>query len=69
MPAFEFDAVVFDVLGTLVDEPAGIRAGIRAFGPALADPVVDDLVRPPASSDRFDLHAEGLADLADRLGG
>ncbi|WP_326948969.1 haloacid dehalogenase type II [Amycolatopsis sp. NBC_01307] len=45
MPAFEFDAVVFDVLGTLVDEPAGIRAGIRESGPALADPVVDDLVR------------------------
>ncbi|WP_326953850.1 haloacid dehalogenase type II [Amycolatopsis sp. NBC_01286] len=45
MPAFEFDAVVFDVLGTLVDEPAGIRAGIRESGPALADPVVDELVR------------------------
>ncbi|GAA1090599.1 hypothetical protein GCM10009605_30590 [Nocardiopsis composta] len=24
---------------------------------------------PPAPSDRFDLHADGLADLADRLGG
>ncbi|WP_328453581.1 haloacid dehalogenase type II [Amycolatopsis sp. NBC_00438] len=45
MPVLEIDAVVFDVLGTLVDEPAGIRAGIRERAPALADPVVDDLVR------------------------
>jgi len=30
----EIDALVFDVLGTLVDEPAGIRAGIRALGGA-----------------------------------
>ena len=36
--AVEFDAVVFDVLGTLVDEPAGIRAGIRALDPSLDDP-------------------------------
>ena len=27
----EIDAIVFDVLGTLVDEPAGLRAGIRAL--------------------------------------
>ncbi|MFJ9174416.1 haloacid dehalogenase type II [Streptomyces sp. NPDC102360] len=33
----EIDALVFDVLGTLVDEPAGIRAGIRQLVPALAD--------------------------------
>jgi 2-haloacid dehalogenase len=45
MPAFEIDAVVVDVLGTLVDEPAGIRAGIRDLAPSLADPAVDDLVR------------------------
>ncbi|MEA5360564.1 haloacid dehalogenase type II [Amycolatopsis sp., V23-08] len=41
MAAFEIDALVFDVLGTLVDEPAGIRAGVRDLGPSLAD----DLVR------------------------
>ncbi|SFB57917.1 2-haloacid dehalogenase [Amycolatopsis marina] len=45
MPAAEIDAVVFDVLGTLVDEPAGIRAGIRALAPSLTDPAVDELVR------------------------
>ncbi|MGN5636491.1 haloacid dehalogenase type II [Streptomyces sp. AC154] len=33
----EFDALVFDVLGTLVDEPAGIRAGIRRLDPSLDD--------------------------------
>lgn len=38
----EIDAVVFDVLGTLVDEPAGIRAGIRALAP---DGDVEDLAR------------------------
>ncbi|WP_329178312.1 haloacid dehalogenase type II [Streptomyces decoyicus] len=37
MPEPEIDAVVFDVLGTLVDEPAGIRAGIRALDPSLDD--------------------------------
>lgn len=41
----EIDAVVFDVLGTLVDEPAGIRAGIRGSVPSLTDPAVDELVR------------------------
>ncbi|MGW7251402.1 hypothetical protein [Streptomyces decoyicus] len=55
MPEPEIDAVVFDVLGTLVDESAGIRAGIRALD-------------PPASSDRFDLYADGPADLAGQLG-
>ncbi|MGW9429356.1 haloacid dehalogenase type II [Streptomyces decoyicus] len=35
MPEPEIDAVVFDVLGTLVDEPAGIRAGIRALDASL----------------------------------
>ncbi|MFG1646194.1 haloacid dehalogenase type II [Amycolatopsis sp. NPDC049252] len=41
MPAFEIDALVFDVLGTLVDEPAGIRAAVGDLAPSLAD----DLVR------------------------
>ncbi|MFE4692424.1 haloacid dehalogenase type II [Streptomyces sp. NPDC056749] len=38
MSELEIDAVVFDVLGTLVDEPAGIRAGIRALDPTLDEP-------------------------------
>ncbi|MEU6378827.1 haloacid dehalogenase type II [Streptomyces sp. NPDC046909] len=40
----DIDAVVFDVLGTLVDEPAGIRAGIRALDPSLNDPRVEELL-------------------------
>lgn len=35
MAAVEIDALVFDVLGTLVDEPAGLRAGIRRLAPSL----------------------------------
>ncbi|WP_432150786.1 haloacid dehalogenase type II [Streptomyces sp. bgisy029] len=35
MAAVEIDALVFDVLGTLVDEPAGLRAGIRRLDPSL----------------------------------
>ncbi|WP_098898373.1 haloacid dehalogenase type II [Streptomyces sp. st77] len=34
MAELTIDAVVFDVLGTLVDEPAGLRAGIRALTPS-----------------------------------
>ncbi|MFD0020598.1 haloacid dehalogenase type II [Streptomyces sp. NPDC058382] len=34
-PEPEFDALVVDVLGTLVDESAGLRAGIRALDPSL----------------------------------
>ncbi|MGD3113022.1 haloacid dehalogenase type II [Streptomyces sp. YGL11-2] len=40
----EIDAVVFDVLGTLVDEPAGIRAGIRELDPSLDDPRIEQLL-------------------------
>ncbi|WP_433544250.1 haloacid dehalogenase type II (plasmid) [Streptomyces sp. CA-294286] len=40
----EIGAVVFDVLGTLVDEPAGIRAGIRELAPALDAPEVEQLL-------------------------
>ncbi|WP_328748195.1 haloacid dehalogenase type II [Streptomyces sp. NBC_00285] len=40
----EIDALVFDVLGTLVDEPAGIRAGIRELDPSLDDPGVEGLL-------------------------
>ncbi|NED17893.1 haloacid dehalogenase type II, partial [Streptomyces sp. SID9913] len=38
-------------------------AGLRTA--YVARPVGD----PPAPSDRFDLHADGLEDLAERLGG
>lgn len=39
----EVDALVFDVLGTLVDEPAGMRAGIAGLDPSLAPEKVDEL--------------------------
>jgi len=38
------DAVVFDVLGTLVDEPAGLRAGIRALDASLDETRVEELL-------------------------
>ncbi|WP_413101188.1 haloacid dehalogenase type II [Streptomyces sp. Inha503] len=44
MSELEIDAVVFDVLGTLVDEPTGIRAGIRELAPALDDSGVERLL-------------------------
>lgn len=44
MPEPEIDALVFDVLGTLVDEPAGIRAGIRELAPALDESRVEELL-------------------------
>ncbi|WP_411080697.1 haloacid dehalogenase type II [Streptomyces sp. cmx-18-6] len=44
IPELEIDAVVFDVLGTLVDEPAGLRAGIRELAPSLDDAEVDRLL-------------------------
>lgn len=44
MPEIACDALVFDVLGTLVDEPAGLRAGIRAFDPSLDEPGVERLL-------------------------
>lgn len=40
----DIDVLVFDVLGTLVDEPAGIRAGIRKFAPSLAEAEVEQLL-------------------------
>ncbi|MCX5079430.1 haloacid dehalogenase type II [Streptomyces sp. NPDC001940] len=43
MSQLEIDAVVFDVLGTLVDEPAGIRNGIRELDPSLDDLGVERL--------------------------
>ncbi|NSC20081.1 haloacid dehalogenase type II [Streptomyces albus subsp. chlorinus] len=44
MPQIEIDALVFDMLGTLVDEPAGIRAGVRALDPSLDDDGTERLV-------------------------
>mgnify|MGYP001205242853 CR=1 FL=1 len=38
------DALVFDVLGTLVDEPAGIRSGIRGLSPSLDDVATERLL-------------------------
>lgn len=43
MSDLQVDALVFDVLGTLVDEPAGVRAGLRAFGPSFGDSEVEEL--------------------------
>ncbi|MFD7292401.1 haloacid dehalogenase type II [Streptomyces sp. NPDC059897] len=43
-PSPDIDALVFDVLGTLVDEPAGIRAGIRQLAPGLDDFTVEKLL-------------------------
>ncbi|RKS07648.1 2-haloacid dehalogenase [Nocardiopsis sp. Huas11] len=41
----DFDAIVFDVLGTMVDEPGGIRRGIRALVPDLDDDGTEALLR------------------------
>ncbi|WP_411104852.1 haloacid dehalogenase type II [Streptomyces sp. cmx-4-9] len=35
-PRLEIDTLVFDVLGTLVDDQAGVRAGLRQLAPGLA---------------------------------
>ncbi|MGP3989798.1 haloacid dehalogenase type II [Streptomyces sp. 3N207] len=40
----DIDAIVFDVLGTLVDEPGGLRAAIREAVPASDDASVDELL-------------------------
>lgn len=40
----EIDAVVLDVLGTLVDAPAGIRAGLRDLAPALDETGIEKLL-------------------------
>ncbi len=75
---------MFDVLGTLVDEPAGIRAGIRALDPSLDEPRIEQLLalwqqhiereqrrildgaRPYLTSDALDLEAARL--VADAAG-
>ncbi|TDD51640.1 haloacid dehalogenase type II [Saccharopolyspora elongata] len=40
----DIEVVVFDVLGTLVDEPSGLRAAIRDAVPASDDATVDELL-------------------------
>ncbi|WP_406223448.1 haloacid dehalogenase type II [Streptomyces canus] len=40
----DIEVVVFDVLGTLVDEPSGIRAGIREAVPTSDEAHVDELL-------------------------
>lgn len=40
----DIEVVVFDVLGTLVDEPGGLRAAIREAAPASDDAAVDELL-------------------------
>lgn len=45
MPSIDIDALVVDVLGTLVDEPAGICAGIRELAPSLDASAVDELLQ------------------------
>ena len=42
--ARDIDVVVFDVLGTLVDEPTGLRSAIREAVPTAADDAVDELL-------------------------
>ncbi|KAB2589891.1 haloacid dehalogenase type II [Streptomyces arboris] len=78
MAELDIDALVFDVLGTLVDEPAGLRAGIRALDPSLDDAGTEPLLllwqrhiereqlrildgdRPYVASDVLDREAAGL---------
>ncbi|MFJ7771127.1 haloacid dehalogenase type II [Streptomyces sp. NPDC097107] len=84
MPDLEIDALVFDVLGTLVDEPGGVRAGIRTLDPSLDDARAEQLLslwqrhvdreqrrivagaRPYVTSDVLDLEAARL--VADAVG-
>ena len=40
----DIEVVVFDVLGTLVDEPSGLRAAIRKAAPASDEETVDQLL-------------------------
>ncbi|MEV6947757.1 haloacid dehalogenase type II [Streptomyces sp. NPDC051172] len=40
----DIEAVVFDVLGTMVDEPSGLRAAIREAVPASDDASVDEML-------------------------
>ncbi|MGP4016011.1 haloacid dehalogenase type II [Saccharopolyspora sp. 5N708] len=44
MPLPVIEAVVVDVLGTLVDEPAGLRAGIRTIAPSVDETGLEELL-------------------------
>ncbi|UMG92424.1 haloacid dehalogenase type II [Nocardioides sp. TF02-7] len=44
LEATSIDVVVFDVLGTMVDEPAGLRAAFRDARPGADDAVVDQML-------------------------
>ncbi|MBC9716165.1 haloacid dehalogenase type II [Streptomyces sp. TRM66268-LWL] len=44
MPHLDIDALVFDVLGTLVDEPTGLRTAVRELDPTLDEPRAGRLV-------------------------
>ncbi|MFE3458740.1 haloacid dehalogenase type II [Nocardiopsis aegyptia] len=44
-PHPDIDVIVFDILGTMVDEPGGIARGVRALRPDLDDAGTDALVR------------------------
>lgn len=43
-PPVGIEAIVFDVLGTMVDEPAGLRAAIGGAAPEADDAAVEDLL-------------------------
>jgi 2-haloacid dehalogenase len=40
----DIDMIVFDILGTMVDEPSGIRRGLRTFLPDIDDARTSELV-------------------------
>ena len=40
----DIDVIVFDILGTMVDEPSGIRRGVRALLPNIDDETTSELV-------------------------
>ncbi len=40
----DIDVIVFDILGTMVDEPSGIRRGLRTFLPDIDDARTSELV-------------------------
>lgn len=40
----DFDVIVFDILGTMVDEPSGIRRGLRALLPGIDDARTSELL-------------------------
>jgi len=43
-PFAELDVIVFDILGTMVDEPGGIRRGLRSLLPDVDEPATSELL-------------------------